>query len=492
MFLCALIFIPFLGGIFSWNFEFLGKKISRWIVLIFISLNFFLLLDFYYKKNFYIFNQYIYDFLKTEFSIPWIPNLGINFHLALDNLSFLMILLTIFLAFISILLTWNEDIKNIGFFYFCMMCVVSNLIGIFLSIDLFLFFVFWEILSIPMYFLMMFWGKKNHFFNRSKVANQYLIYSQISGLILLISIIFLTKIYYDQTNVWTFDSHILKNIDLNNTYRLFIMIGFFISFIIKIPLIPFHSWFPNFHKNTPISGSFDLIGIIVKTGVYSLLRFNVLLFSDISYRYSSFFYTLGLICIFYGVFLACNQSSIKKVIAYMSISHMGFILIAIISRSSIAYKGIIIYLISYSLSTSALIILTRILYKNFQTDNFIKMSGLWKEMYFLPGFFLFFIMSSLGIPGTGNFIGEFLILLGSFDINPTYTVISMIGLILCAICFLNMFHKIFYGLNKRILVIYKISILEFCILFIFSFLLIFIGLYPNIIFNISDSLIIKN
>jgi NADH-quinone oxidoreductase subunit M len=490
MFLCALIFIPFLGGFFSWQFEFLGKKIPRWIALFFISLNGFLLLDFFYKKQFYLLKKNIDHFFYTEINVSWISNLGIHFHLALDGLSFLMIFLTIFLTFISILLTWNEDIKNIGFFYFCMMCIVSNLIGIFLSWDLFLFFIFWEIISIPTYFLMTFWGKKNNFLNRSQIANKYLIYSQISGLIFLLSMISLVKIYYDKTHILTFDLNILKNFFENNMYRLFILIGFFISFMIKIPLIPFHSWFPSFHKNTPVSGAFDLVGIIIKVGIYSLLRFHLLLFSNMSLRYSIFFCILGVICIFYSIFVAFNQNSIKKVIAYMSISHMGFILIAIFSRNILAYQGIILYMISYSLSTSALIILTRILYKNFQTDNFKKMGGLWEHMFFVPGFFLFFIMSSLGIPGTGNFIGEFLILLGSFHVYPILTTVSMIGLVFFAVCFLNMFHKIFYGSNKKILFLYKISILEFIILFILSFLLIFIGLYPNIVLNISDTSII--
>ncbi|MCW5197659.1 complex I subunit 4 family protein [Buchnera aphidicola] len=490
MFLCELIFIPLLGGIFSWNLEFLGKKVPRWILLFCMSLNLFLLINFFYNQQNFLFNTNIHHFWYTEFNVPWISNLGINFHLALDGLSFLMILLTIFLTFISILLTWNEKIKNIGFFYFCMMFIVSNLIGIFLSVDLFLFFVFWEILSIPIYFLMVLWGKKVTSIGRSKIANKYLINSQISGLILLISIISLVKVYYDQSNILTFNLDILKNVTLNNKYGLFIMIGFFTSLMIKIPLVPFHSWFPNFHKNTPVSGAFDLIGIIIKTGIYGLLRFNIFLFSNVSQKYSIFFYILGLFCIFYSVFLACTQNSIKKVIAYMSISHMGFVLIGIISGNNLAYKGIILYIISYSLSTSALIILTRILYKNFQTDNFKKMGGLWKNMFFVPGFFLFFIMSSLGIPGTGNFIGEFLILLGSFPVNPIFTLISMIGLVFFAICFLNMFHKIFYGSNKNFLVVYNISILEFLILFILSFLIIFFGLYPNIIFNISNFLII--
>ncbi|CAL4319676.1 NADH-quinone oxidoreductase subunit M [Buchnera aphidicola (Chaitophorus sp. 3695)] len=490
MFLCALIFIPLLGGIFSWNIESLGKKLPRWIVLFCISLNFFLLLRFFYNQKIFLLNIYTNHFWYTDFNIPWISNLGINFHLALDGLSFLMILLTIFLTFISILLTWNEDIKNIGFFYFCMMCIVSNLIGIFLSVDLFLFFIFWEILSIPTYFLMILWGKKNTSNSRSRIANKYLIYSQISGLIFLISMISLVKIYFDQTNILTFDLSILKNICLNNTYRLFIMIGFFISFMIKIPLVPFHSWFPNFHKNTPVFGAFDLIGIIIKAGVYGLLRFNIFLFSDLSQEYSIFLCILGLFCIFYSVFLACTQNSIKKVIAYMSIAHMGLILIAIISGNNLSYQGIILYIISYSLSTSALIILTRILYKNFKTDNFKKMGGVWKNMFFVPGFFLFFVMSSLGIPGTGNFIGEFLILLGSFKAHPIFTLISMIGLVFFAVCFLNMFHKIFYGSNNKFLIVHKISILEFLILFVLSFLLIFIGLYPNFIFNISDSSII--
>jgi NADH-quinone oxidoreductase subunit M len=488
MILLLLIFIPLIGGFFSWQSQRIGEIFPRLVSLFFLTLNFFLIFKIFFKNNFFISSD-IKNSWNEEICIPWIKDYGINLHLGMDSLSWLMIFLTIFLSLISVLLTWNEDIKNIGFFLFLIMFMISNMIGIFLSLDLFLFFIFWEVISIPIYFLIVYWGRKTMKRKKNIVfANKYLIYSQISGLTLLISILFLVINYYDFYHIWTFDFDILKSCFLNKNIEHVLMFGFLVSFFIKLPVVPFHSWFPNFHKNTPISGSFDLIGIVIKTSIYSLLRFNLFLFPRSSYFFSKFFCFLGLFSIFYGIFLVFSQTSIKKIIAYTSISHMGFILIAIYSGTLAALQGVFIQIISYSLSTSGLIILTRILYRNFKTDNFKKMSGLWKKMSYVPGFFLFFVMSHLGIPGTGNFSGEYLILFGSFQRYPEIVVCSMIGLIISSICLLGVFHRIFYGKsNFYDDITYQISILEFLILFLFIFLLIFIGLFPNFLLKIFNS-----
>ncbi|NIH16680.1 MAG: NADH-quinone oxidoreductase subunit M [Buchnera aphidicola (Periphyllus lyropictus)] len=492
MFLCLLIFFPFIGGILSWKSEKLGKNIPRFVSLFFIIIDLFLLFFIFFKQKFFLVNENNKNLFNLEFCHTWISDLGISIHFGIDGFSWLMILLTLFLSFISILLSWYEKINNVGFFYFCIMFLISNTIGIFLSLDLFLFFLFWEIIVFPMYFIMIIWGRKSISFKKNLNFNyEYLIYSQLSGLILLISILGLVINYHNTYHIWTFDYNLLKNNVLDKKLELFLMIGFFISFIIKVPIVPFHSWFPKFHKNTPIFGSLDLIGIVIKTSIYGLLRFCVVLFHHTSLIYSEYFYFLGLFCIFYSIFLAFFQKSIKKIIAYTSISHMGFVLLAIYSGNLLAYNGIIIQMISYSLSTSALIILTNILYKNFGTDNFKKMSGLWKTMNFVPGFFLFFLMSNLGIPGTGNFIGEYLMLLGSFNNYPIIVSFSMIALVFSTLCFLNMYHKIFYGSCFVSSFKYKISKLEIFILFLFSFLLVFIGLFPNFIFKIDHSFIIN-
>ncbi|CAL4319529.1 NADH-quinone oxidoreductase subunit M [Buchnera aphidicola (Periphyllus testudinaceus)] len=486
MCLYLLILLPCLGGIFSWISEKINKKIPFWISLFFIFLMFIVVLDIFFKN--YLFTDYSINLWDLEYCIPWIKNLGVSFHLGIDRISFLMIMLTIFLSFISILLTWNENIKKIGFFYFCIMLIISSIMGIFLSLDLFLFFIFWEIIIIPTYFLSIFYGRKKIFsLKQLNSSNEYLIYSQISGIILLCSILGLVTNYYFQYHIWTFDYNLLKNLILDRKTEFFLMFGFFISFIIKVPLIPFHSWFPNFHRNTSVTGSFDLIGIIIKVAIYSILRFNIFLFPKSSLYFSNYFCLFFLLSIFYSIFLAFSQNSIKKIIAYTSISHMSFILISIYSGSFISYQGIILQIVSYSISTSALIILTKILYKNFKTDNFKKMSGLWKIMNFVPGFFLFFVMSNLGIPGTGNFVGEFLMLLGSFKFFPIIISFSMIGLIFLLICFLNIFHKIFYGPCNVSFISCQISKLEFFILLILSFFIIFIGLYPNIILQFVNS-----
>ncbi|CAL4319537.1 NuoM family protein [Buchnera aphidicola] len=493
MILLLLIILPLLGGFFSWKSETLGKKIPRFVVLFFSVINLFLIIKLFYENNYFL-KENMNSIWNEEISISWMKTLGISLHLGIDSLSWLMIFLTAFLSFISILLTWNEKIRDIGLFYFFMMCIVSNMIGMFLSLDLFLFFVFWEIVSIPIYFLMIYWGRqyeKNYNICCS-IANRYLIYSQISGFILLISILGLVINNYDVNHVLTFDYNLLRHSHISIETENLLMFGFVLSFFIKIPVIPFHSWFPNFQKNTPISGSFDLIGIVIKISIYSLLRFSLFLFPRASYNFSQFFYFIGLLCIFYGIFLSFSQKSIKKIIAYTSISHMGFILISIYSGSFSAFQGIFIQFFSYTLSTSGLIILTRILYRNFKTDNFEKMGGLWNRMFYLPGFFLFFVMANLGIPGTGNFVGEYFMLYGVFTRHPIIVFFSMLGLILLSILFLEVFHKIFYGISNDLYDLkYQISYLEFFILLFFMFLLIFMGFLPNFYLKIFEIFIVN-
>ncbi|USS94246.1 complex I subunit 4 family protein [Buchnera aphidicola] len=484
MILFLLIFIPLIGAFFAWKSEKIGLKVPRFIALFVLLINFFLLIKLFYDKFLYFSGNARFPFFD-EISIPWIKFFGINFHLGIDILSFLMIFLTIFLSLVSILLSWNENVKNIGCFYFLILLIVSNIMGIFLSLDLFLFFTFLEIVCIPIYFLMIYWGRKHEDYkNCSRIANEYLIYSQLSGCILFISILGIAIHNYHLNYTWSFDFRILHYPVKNLFLRNLLICGFLVSFFIKMPIFPFHSWFPNFHKNTPISGSFDLIGILIKTSLYGILRFIICMFPDYMSFIPEFFRCLGLFCIFYGIFIAFSQKNIKKIIAYTSISHMGYILIAIYSQSDIAISGILIQILSYSLSTTGLIILTRILYRNFKTYNFQEMMGLWDKMPYVPGFFLFFIMSNLGIPGTGNFVGEYLMLLGGFENFPIITSVSMIGLIFLSVLFLGIFHKIFYGVSNVIYIKDQMSRLEFFILSNLVVLLLLIGIFPNFLLQV--------
>ncbi|ANF16961.1 hypothetical protein XW81_00780 [Buchnera aphidicola (Schlechtendalia chinensis)] len=493
MLLPIFIIVPFLGGIFCWIFEKYYVKISHYISLILMVSMLILSVSLLFQNSVVSLRSFYEPNWDFEYKSDWIPRFGIAFHLAADKLSIIMLILTSFLGVISTLCSWDKIKKNIGFFYLNLLWILSFSMGIFLSIDLFLFFFFWEIVIFPTYFMMIFWGReengKNVFSKRFSAANKFFMYSQCSGLILLFSILFLVHANYASTHILSFDYNVLRYTTLNFFLEIFIMIGFFLSFCIKIPIVPFHGWLPDFHTFSPIVGSLDILGILIKTAVYALLRFNVVFFPHSSSSFSSIFMWLGVITVFYSLFVAFSQTDIKRLISYISISHAGFILIAIYSADKIAYQGIVLQIVSCALSTAALYCLVGQLFKYTNTCDIRNMGGLWSKINWIPGFFLFFSFANLGIPGTGNFVGEFMILLGTFNNNSFLVGISSFSLIISALCSLIMVQKIYFGScsqNKNFNSIQNLSLREILISFSLLVTLIFIGLYPNIILNISE------
>ncbi|AEO07977.1 NADH-quinone oxidoreductase subunit M [Buchnera aphidicola] len=485
MLLSLLIIIPLLSSIFSLFSYKIKKTIPRWIALLGTILIFFITIIIFledYNSFFMINNHFNWS---RQLIIPWIIRFGIEFNIAIDGFSIIMLLFASVLSIIAILSSWNEIKENEGFFYCNFMFVMTGIIGIFIACDLFLFFCFWEIMLLPMYFLIVLWSDQN---KKNKIiiaANKFFIYGQTSGLILLSSILLIVFSYYHSTNILTFNYNILLHANINKDVEYIAMIGFFLAFIIKMPIVPLHGWLPNLHSKSISCGSVEIIGVLFKTAPYALIRYNLVLFPNTTNIFAPIAMFLGLLSIFYGAWIAFSQKNIKKFIAYSSISHMGLILIAIYSNNEIALQGIIIQILSSSLTTTALCILSGQLYKFFQTHNINVMRGLWSCIYWVPGLSLFFALSNLGIPGTGNFIGEFLILSGVFQIFPFIAILATIGIVFSSVYSLNFIQNIFYGsceANNSVMFIPKrilfITILLVCIL-------IFLGLYPQAIINIS-------
>ncbi|XBC38329.1 MAG: NADH-quinone oxidoreductase subunit M [Buchnera aphidicola (Floraphis choui)] len=493
MLLPIFIMIPFLGGICCWFFDQYNVKISHYVALFSMSIVLILSISLlFYDLTAYISSLHA-SYWNIEYEMSWMPQFGITFHLAADGLSILMLVLTSILGIISIFCAWDKIKNKIGFFYLNLLWILSFSMGIFLSVDLFLFFFFWEIVIFPAYFLMILWGYKvdgqSLCLKRYTAANKFFMYSQCSGLILLFSILILVYSCYTSTHVLSFSYDVLHNTDLNFFLETCIMLGFFLAFSIKVPIVPFHGWFSDFHTYSPILGSLDISGILLKTAIYGLLRFNIDLFPRSSAIFSNFFIFLGVVTIFYTALAAFSQKDIKRLIAYTSISHTGFILIAIYSANQIAYQGIIIQIFSYALSTSALYYLIGQLFQYTYTRDMTKMGGLWSNINWIPGFFLFFSVANLGMPGTGNFVGEFMILLGAFDSNTLLISIVSFSLIISALCSLIMVQKTFFGpitKHNNVVVVRNISFSEIIILVLLLLTLILIGLYPSIILNISE------
>ncbi|MBK4775468.1 NADH-quinone oxidoreductase subunit M [Candidatus Pantoea edessiphila] len=487
MLLLYLIIIPFIGGLLcglSQFFSFLNSKIPRFIAMLSTGLILLVSLQLWKNGNYSVVKASGIPQWQLSFCIPWIPRFGIDFNLALDGLSLLMLILTGFLGITAVLCSWNEIKKYQGLFYLNLMWIIGGVIGVLLSIDMFLFFFFWETILIPMCFLISFWGyNKSTIKIRINATTKFFIYTQISGLLMLAAIIGLACMYYKSNSIWTFNYEKLLKTPMSHNTEYMLMLGFFIAFAIKMPIVPFHGWLPDTQSQTSNSGSVDLVGILIKTAVYGMLRFTIPLFPHVLSEFSSIMMCLGIISIFYGAWIAFSQTDIKRLIAYSSISHMGFILIAIADHSELSMQGMVVQMISNSLSTAALVVLCGQLCMRTNTRDLSNMGGLWSKINWIPGISLFFIAANLGLPGTGNFVGECLILIGSFKTAPIVVTIATFGLVFSSIYSLVMIYRIYYGTSVFNDTLPKISLKEFVTIVILAILLILLGMYPQPIFD---------
>lgn len=445
MTLAALFFTPFLGAFLVWCAGRFKPRLARWVSLGVLCLCGALL------ARLWTFSGcawacpaagegYFAVLLK-----PWIPSLGADFHLAMDGLSFLMVALTVFLGILSVLCSWKEIEKNVGFFHFNLLCVLGGVMGVFLAMDLLLFFILWEIMIVPMYLLINIWGHEN----RSRAAMKFFMFTQASGFVMLISIVGLYFAHGQLTGDYTFNYFSLLGTPLPLGLSLFLMLGFFAAFAVKLPMVPFHTWLPDAHTSAPTAGSVDLAGLLLKTGAYGLMRFAVPLFPEAAKSFAPIAMAFAVAGILYGAVAAMGQKDLKRLIAYTSVSHMGFVLLAIFAWNSLALQGAVMLMICHGLSSGALFILVGIIYERLKTRDLDRLGGLWATAPRMGALTIVFCMASMGLPGLGNFVAEFLVLMGSFSVSPRFTAAAALGLVAGTIYSLWILQKAFQGPSKE-------------------------------------------
>jgi NADH-quinone oxidoreductase subunit M len=364
----------------------------------------------------------------TQFYRPWIPQLGIGFRLDLDGLSLVLILLTLVLALISVVISWTEITDRVGFFHVNLLWTTTGVIGVFLALDLFLFFFFWELMLVPMYFLIALWGHERRFY----AAIKFFLFTQGSGLVMLVAILALAFVHQRATGHFTFDYEALLGTPMSGTVALLLMLGFFIAFAVKLPVFLFHTWLPDAHTEAPTAGSVLLAGVLLKTGAYGMLRFVVPLFPEAAHRFAPVAMLLAVVGILYGALLAFAQSDMKRLVAYSSVSHMGFVLLGIFAWNTLALQGVVAQMVAHGISTGALFILVGALQERIHTRDMRLMGGLWGTMPRLAALAMFFAIASLGLPGLGNFVGEVLILLGTYRASIPFAVVATTGVVAAA------------------------------------------------------------
>ncbi|OLF36388.1 NADH-quinone oxidoreductase subunit M [Psychrobacter sp. Cmf 22.2] len=449
----ALIAIPFIAGLLCWLVERINKRLPRWIALIGMMLTFGLSLVLWQYGDFSGMSKQVIAPQSAvpwvaEYNVPWIPSFGISFHLAIDGMSLLMIALTGLLGVAAVACSWNEIQRRVGFFHLNLLWSLGGVIGVFLAIDMFLFFFFWEMMLVPIYFLIAIWG---HDVAGGKTkeyaATKFFIYTQASGLIMLIGILLLVLFNYANRGVVSFNYNDLLGTPLGG-WEYPIMLCFFIGFAVKLPIIPFHGWLPDAHAQAPTAGSVDLAGVLIKTAAYGLIRFVLPLFPAASQEFAPIAITLGTIGIFYGAWLAFMQTDMKRLLAYTSVSHMGFVVLAIYAGTLLSLQGLMIQMLAHGLSSAALFIMAGQLYERLHTRDLTLMGGMWGQFRYYAPILMFFCAALLGIPGTGNFIGEFMILFGAFAQYPVFVVLATFSLVLAGLYSLILIYRALFGVNN--------------------------------------------
>lgn len=435
MMLLALIAVLFLGGLAAFVSERWSPAAPRWTALAALALEFVLALPLYMSAG------GDPSAWMADLKWPWISRFGIGFHLAADGLSLTLVMLTVVLGFMAVSCSWTEIRQRPGFFYFNLLMCLAGTVGVFLALDLFLFFFSWEVMIIPMYFLISIWGHEG----RISAAIKFVIFTQVSGLLMLLAIIVLALVYHGDTGVYSFDYFDLLGMRLDADMAFWLMLGFFVAFTVKLPAVPFHTWLPDAHTQAPTGGSVILAGIMLKTGAYGLLRFVVPLFPEAAHQFAPVAMTLGVVSVLYAAVMAFAQSDLKRLIAYTSISHMGFVLLGVFSWNLLALQGAVMTMLAHGISAAALFMIAGALQERLHTREMGNMGGFWAVMPRLSAMALFFAIASLGLPGLGNFLGEFLVLLGAFKISVTLTVLAALVMILSPIYALIIIQKAFHG-----------------------------------------------
>ena len=468
MMLAWLIFLPIVGGTLAWISGRLHRDAPRWISLATLLCMLAITLDLWAEGR-------GAPWLAQTYW-RWIPQLGIAFRLDLDGLSLSLILLTIGLGLASVGASWKEITSRVGLFHLNLLLTLAGVIGVFLALDLFLFFFFWELMLVPMSFIIALWGHERRIY----AAIKFFIFTQGSGLLMLVTILALVFSHWRATDVFTFDYFDLLGTPIDARIAWWIMLGFFVAFAVKLPSFPFHSWLPDAHTEAPTAGSVILAGVLLKTGAYGLLRFVVPLFPAAALRaFAPAAMLLGVVSILYGAVLAFAQDDMKRLVAYSSISHMGFVLLGVFAWTDLALQGVVVQMIAHGISTGALFILVGLLQERIHTRDMRLMGGLAAQIPRFGALTLVFAIATLGLPGFGNFIGEFLVLLGAFPVNRWLTILAAVGLVTAVVYALILVQRSLHGPPSGDRVLPDLSARETAILAVMMVAILWLGVYPQ-------------
>jgi NADH-quinone oxidoreductase subunit M len=458
-----IVFLPLIGALICLFINRNRHNALRWTALLFTIADFILTLILFVK-----FDGNNIGLQFRDGPMPWIKSLGVTFSLGVDGISILLVVLTPFLSAIAIASAWNAIQEKVKGF------IISMLL---LETDIFLFYLFWEAMLFPMYFLIGVWGGPRRIY----AAVKFVLFTMFGSLLMLIGVIKLYLMTSPDPGGRTTDLLAILNLQVPQGMQFWLFLVFALAFAIKVPLFPFHTWLPDAHVEAPTAGSIILAGVLLKMGTYGFLRFCIPLFPVATMQYVPIISVLALIGITYGALVAMVQKDIKSLVAYSSVAHLGFVMLGMFALTSQGVSGSILQMVNHGLSTGALFLLVGMIYERRHTRLISDFGGLAHVMPVFAAIFLIVTLASIGLPGTNGFVGEFLILLGTFKTNVTYAVIGTTGIILAAVYMLWMVQRVFYGTvdNEEIRKLGDINLREKLLAIPLVIMIFWIGIYPQ-------------
>jgi len=407
---------------------------------------------------------------------PWVAQWGIDYHLGVDGISVVLVAMTAVLGWCAYLASWSGITTRFKEFTLVFLVLQAGMLGVFVARDLFLFYVFWEAMLIPMYFIIGMWGGPRRIY----AAMKFILYTLIGSLLMLVAILWLYFEHGQQSAHFTFDILALMRTQLPGGVQVWLFAAFALAFAIKVPVFPFHTWLPDAHVEAPTAGSVILAGVLLKMGTYGLVRFCLPLFPQAAVQYAPLLAVLGIIGILYGGMVCVMQRDLKRLIAYSSVSHLGFVVLGIFCINQQGLDGAVLQMVNHGLSTGALFLLVGLVYERTHRRMIGDLGGLALVMPVLHGVFLLVVLSSLGLPGLNNFVGEFLVLVGAVRVTVWYAVFATGGVVLAAVYLLWMYQRVMHGVPRaEDRALPDLSLREWAYLAPLCALIVWLGVYPK-------------
>jgi NADH-quinone oxidoreductase subunit M len=420
-------------------------------------------------------------------SVPWIPAFGIEYTVGIDGISLVLVVLTTLLTWISILASFRPINERVKEYMISFLILEVGMLGVFMALDLFLFYVFWEIVLVPMYLIIGIWGGPNRIYATLK----FVLYTLVGSLLMLVAILATAFAYQSATGSWVgaFDYLALRGFGFDTTLQVAAFLAFFLAFAIKVPMWPFHTWLPDAHVEAPTAGSVILAGVLLKLGGYGFIRFALPLFPDAAQTFAPLIVVLSLIAIIYGAIVSIVQPDLKKLVAYSSVSHMGFVTLGIFVFQQQAMDGAVLQMVNHGLITGALFLCVGVIYERTHDRTIARMGGLAAKTPAYAAIFGFFMLASVGLPGLAGFVGEFLVFVGTFAVSPLAAAIAALVMVFGAVYLLWMFQRVAFGPLSEFLRglgrhLSDLSAIEVLTLAPLAALTLIFGLFPGLLLDL--------